>query len=111
MPRVRLTGGPHCIQHRPSTIPRSSSIRLLLGRGADVNMRTRSGSTPLHRASWAGALEIVRLLLEYGADVGAVHGEGKTALQVVGKASLEDVPVDQGRCDEITKLLAEHRTQ
>lgn len=74
-------------------------------------MRTRSGSTPLHRASWAGALEAVRLLLEYGADVGAVHGEGKTALQVVGKASLEDVPVDQGRCDEITKLLAEHRTQ
>ena len=60
----------------------------------------------MHRASEHGAPEVVRLLLEHGADVEAVNVDGKTALQVVGKADW--VEVDQGRCDEVTKLLIEH---
>jgi len=55
-------------------------------------------------------VEIVHLLLEHGADVKAVNDNGKTALQVVGKTTYVDlkVPVDQGQCGEITRLLVEH---
>jgi hypothetical protein len=63
--------------------------------------------TPLHRASSDGALEVVRLLLEHGADVEAVNADGKTALQVVGETTYPKLE-DQGRCDEITRLLVEH---
>ena len=57
-------------------------LRLLLERGADVNVPNRHDWTPLHRASGNGALETVRLLLEYGADVEAKNDDDKTALQV-----------------------------
>jgi hypothetical protein len=83
-----------------------SVVRLLLVRGADVNVRTGTfSSTPLHRASEHGALDIVRLLLERGADVEAVNGAGKTALQVVGKTKYRTVDPEQ--CDEIRRLLVE----
>jgi ankyrin repeat protein len=92
-----------------------SVLRLLLERGADVNARavkatpvSTLGSTPLHFASENGALEVVRLLLEHGADIEAVNVDGKTALQVVGRTKYEGVKVDQGRCDDIRRLLVEH---
>ena len=51
-------------------------------------------------------MEVVRLLLEHGADVEAINIHGETALKVVGKTPY--LKVDQGRCDEITRLLVEH---
>jgi hypothetical protein len=82
----------------------SPVLRLLLERGADVNAPANDGTTPLHGASRIGALQIVRLLLEHGADVGAINADGNTALQVVGTIR----KVDQGRRDEIRRLLVEY---
>ena len=45
-------------------------VRLLLDRGADVNIHHREGSA-LHRAAMNGYLDIVALLIERGADVDA----------------------------------------
>jgi hypothetical protein len=43
-------------------------VRVLLGRGADVNVQNKDKSTPLHLASGVGRGEVVRVLLEHGAD-------------------------------------------
>jgi ankyrin repeat protein len=75
-----------------------SVLRLLLEHGADINVRSRSGWTPLYLASMNGALEVVRLLLEHGADVEAKDKYGGTALQVA----------TGGRHDKVVKLLREH---
>lgn len=84
-----------------------SVLRLLLERGAVVNTRAYdNGFTPLHRASENGAQEVVRLLLEHGADVEAVDVDGRTALQIVGANTLRNL--DQGRCNEVRKLLVLH---
>ena len=44
-------------------------VRLLLRCGADVNVLTKGGHNPLHRASEEGRIDIVQLLLEHNADV------------------------------------------
>jgi hypothetical protein len=73
-------------------------LHLLLERGADINVQNHFGRTPLHRASFRGALGVVRLLLEHGADVEARNTIDKTALQIAA---------DEGH-DEVVELLREH---
>lgn len=46
--------------------------------GADVNISSSNGSTPLHWASQQGALEIVEFLLSCGADVFATTNSYKS---------------------------------
>jgi hypothetical protein len=75
-----------------------SVVRLLLEHGADINVQNHFGRTPLHRASFRGALEVVRLLLGHGADVEAKNNIDKTALQIAA---------DEGH-DDVVELLREH---
>ena len=75
-----------------------SVVRLLLEHSADINVQTDEGVTPLHQASYNGALEVVRVLLEHGADVEVKGKDGMTALQEAAK---------EGH-DEVVKLLREH---
>ena len=72
-------------------------VRRLLEHGADTNTGRRH-STPLHRASTDGSLEVVRLLLSYGAIVDAMDGEGRTPFEAASSSGHH----------EIAKLLLEH---
>jgi len=74
-----------------------SVLRFLLAHGADINVQNQFGETPLHFASFNGALEVVRLLLEHGADVQAKNNDGKTALQEAAEGH-----------DEVVELLREY---
>ena len=56
------------------------SVRLLLGKGADVNAIPSFGSTALRVAVAAGRVEIVRVLLEAGADPGRKGLDGVSAV-------------------------------
>jgi len=55
--------------------------RLLLEKGADVEIEIAGGWTPLLLAAYKGHREFVKLLLEKGADSQATNEKGVTALQ------------------------------
>ncbi|HEV8095553.1 MAG TPA: ankyrin repeat domain-containing protein [Burkholderiales bacterium] len=61
-------------------------LQLLLGRGVDVNSRTRNGTTPLHTAVLYNRYEVAEMLLNKGADVGAKSTSGATPLAIATAA-------------------------
>jgi len=69
----------------------SSSIKLLLRRGANVNSSTVEGVTTLMFASDNGNLNIVKLLVENGADINLKPFNGTTALIVSSKKNYYDI--------------------
>lgn len=84
----------------------ATGLQALLAAGADVNAPAANGSTPLHWAAGAGALEAVRALLSHGADPSArtytwrrqVFGRGSGQLPIHWAA-------ESGYTD-VVKLLA-----
>lgn len=58
------------------------SARMLLDAGADVNVRARDGTRPLHSAMFLGRPRVVELLLQRGADPEAIGGRGETPRDV-----------------------------
>jgi hypothetical protein len=57
-----------------------ATVRLLFARGADPNLASANGQTPLMMAAARGNVEAMRLLIEQGAEVNAKDGAGETAL-------------------------------
>ena len=54
--------------------------KLLIKKGADVNVRVNNNATPLHKAVLWNCLDLCKLLLEKGADINAKDNYGFTPL-------------------------------
>ncbi|MDX1931803.1 MAG: ankyrin repeat domain-containing protein [Capsulimonadales bacterium] len=61
-------------------------MEVLVDRGADVNLRSGSGTTPLHCAVIADSVEVAHFLLKRGADPSKTDRSGKTPLQMAEKS-------------------------
>lgn len=61
---------------RSATLGNNNIILLLLKHGADINLRSSDGRTPLMWASIHGKLSTIDLLLENGADKDLTDQEG-----------------------------------
>lgn len=66
-------------------------IDLLVTRGADINSRTKTGTTPLHTAVVYGQLPVVEYLSARGADINAKSASGTTPLQLAINAKKEPI--------------------
>lgn len=82
--------------------------KLLIEAGADINYKnTRTGSTPLHYAVYAGNQEMATLLLEKGANMILRNNDGKTpiglAQDFIEKGEMDKKPI----FDLLNKALAE----
>jgi ankyrin repeat protein len=73
-------------------------VGMLLQRGADVNSRTKSGTTPLHTAVLYNHYETAEYLIDKGAIVNSKSSSGVTPLELARTA----------RYKHIEKLLREH---
>lgn len=62
-------------------------IRLLVSRGANVNMANTFGDAPLHCAAQHNNVAVIDILLEAGADVRARNEEGHTPREVARQES------------------------
>jgi hypothetical protein len=82
--------------------PHSASIiKLLLERGANVNIQDGKGRTALMRQAFWGGLEEVKLLLSKGADVNIKDKNGRTALEIA---------LERGK-NEVADLLSEAKVK
>jgi len=70
---------------------RTSEVRELIEKGADVNYRSSNGSTPLYRAANNGHIEVVRLLLASGADATIKIYAGRTARSAAIRSSHPEI--------------------
>ena len=59
-----------------------SVLKLLLSRGGNPNVQSKSGSTPLHLAAYRCRVECVRCLVQFKANPFVRDNNGKTANEV-----------------------------
>ncbi|XP_040887736.1 ankyrin repeat domain-containing protein 53 [Toxotes jaculatrix] len=72
----------HMVMSSRSSPNTSACLRYLLENGADVNVTTDSGQTPLHLAASEGLLDCTEVLVQAGADVLAQDSMGLTPLDL-----------------------------
>jgi hypothetical protein len=71
--------------HEASSRGHVELARMLIERGADVNIQDKYRSTPSHLALEDGHVELVLMLIERGADVNAQDEDGFTLLHLASK--------------------------
>jgi ankyrin repeat protein len=70
---------------------RNEIVKLLLDRGALIDLQNEDGSTALMMASFDGKIECARLLLERGADTSITDKDGKTAKDDAQRKRHDDI--------------------
>ncbi|KAL9999862.1 putative ankyrin repeat-containing domain-containing protein [Helianthus debilis subsp. tardiflorus] len=99
-------------------------VKILLDRGADVNLKNdggrtalhyaaskgwvKVGCTPLHRAASTGNSELCELLIEEGADIDAVDRAGQTPIMTAVICHNKDVHTELIQCTCVALLLIRH---
>jgi len=73
--------------HAAVAVGDHATMKLLLQRGANPNVRQEEGFTALHGAAAHGDVEMAKMLLEHGADPHARTDDGKSAADVAEKHS------------------------
>lgn len=77
----------------------TSIVRLLLEKGADINVQDKWGRTALMMAAREGRLELVRLLLDWEADINIRNENGYTAVMLAawrGHVEVVQALLDRG---------------
>lgn len=72
----------HMILNKESGYRANQSLQYLLEIGADPNVQTVDGQTPLHQAAEVGLLDCLQTLVEAAADVKAQNTKGQTPLDL-----------------------------
>jgi ankyrin repeat protein len=90
------------------------TVELLRYKGADVNVPSNKGKTPLLSAAWYGDLEVVRVLLDYKVDIKARGLKNWTAMHYMSHGPHPNHPVTP-HCGpqllaDVARLLLEHGT-
>jgi ankyrin repeat protein len=83
-------------------------VELLVDIGADPNVRTSEGETPLGVAVIVGSMEMVQTLVEKGANINLPSREGNTPLHMAlsaGKQEIADYLLSQGAETDIPNDL------
>ena len=84
---ARPRGGEDDVIEKPGRPIRSTSIKLFVEAGADVDAINDLGNTALHYAALTGATRIVEYLAGTGAKLDIRNFQGKTALDLARGAS------------------------
>ncbi len=66
---------------------RRKIMKLLLENGADVNIQTQSGLSPIHQAASFGDYDCVKLLIDNGIDVNVRDSLNHTALHILAASN------------------------
>jgi len=69
------------------------AVRLLVDKGADVNLADKDGYTPLH---FAQTVETAQVLLRAGAEVNAAAHDGNTPLHMVSEVEIAKLLIGHG---------------
>ena len=73
--------------HVASGMGRTPIVKLLIDKGASVNIKNKNGSTPIHLASQEGHLATARLLVKSGARADAAKNDGDMAIHKAAQAN------------------------
>jgi ankyrin repeat protein len=85
--------------HRASYCGQVEVVRLIVNRGADINIRDVNNNTALHLAAESGSVDIIQLLLDKEMSVDLTNKHGSTPLHVsaqFGKLEATKTLVERG---------------
>ncbi|TVS84483.1 hypothetical protein COM43_004760, partial [Wolbachia pipientis] len=77
------------VLHLAAYLSDEKAIKLLIEKGAEINIENNNGDRPLHLAAFYGKVENVKVLIEGGANVNAMDDGGYTALHSASLMSCE----------------------